>query len=61
MKREFTKFELLNLALGYSWTPEMGLDEFIKANSNVTYETGYELFEIINQRYIEQRYEISED
>lgn len=57
MERQFTAHELLNIALGYIWNPDMSYEDFVVANENLSYQTSHDLYKIINQRYIELKFE----
>ncbi len=52
-----TKNQILDIALGYKWNPEMDFDEFSKHNSNIPLSKKWEIFTLIEQRYLEKVYE----
>jgi len=52
-----TEKELSNISLGYQWDKDMSYEDFLNANRTVTREEGFELYELINERYIEKAYD----
>jgi hypothetical protein len=56
-----TEKELSDISLGYQWNKDMSYEDFLNVNRTVTREEGFELYELINERYIEKAYEQSKD
>lgn len=52
-----TEKELKDISLGYRWNPNMSFDDFVKSNKNITYANGYSIYEMIEKRYIEYKFE----
>jgi len=55
--KELTEKELKTISLGYNWNRDMSYDDFVNSNKNITYQDGYEMYELIEKRYIEYVYE----
>lgn len=56
-----TEKELSDISLGYQWNKDMSYEDFLRDNRTVTREEGFELYELINERYIEKAYGTNED
>lgn len=56
-----TKQEFRNISLGYIWDKDMSYEEFFEVNRNVSFEDAYEMYELINERYIEFVYGETKD
>lgn len=57
MVKILTEKELKDIALGYNWNHLMGYTDFVKSNNNISFQTGHEMYELINERYITYVYE----
>lgn len=53
-----TSREIEKISLGYTWSPEMSFDDFSTANSNVSRADAFEIFEMIEHRYIHYKFEV---
>lgn len=54
-----TEKEKSEIALGYNWEPDWSYEYFVSRNLEVSQSFIYDLFQIIEKRYIEYMYENS--
>lgn len=54
---ELTAEEVDKIALGYNWGSEMSLEDFCAANKKLSRQESYEIYEYINTRYVNYKYE----
>jgi hypothetical protein len=54
---DLTEKELSKISLGFNWTPNMSYEEFVEKNFRVNFTTEFEMYEKINERYIQYVYE----
>lgn len=52
-----TEQEKRNIALGYNWEPDWSYEYFAEQNLDISQNMSYDMFQIIEQRYIEYIYE----
>lgn len=60
MSDKLTKQELSKISLGFNWNPDMSYEEFMSKNKRVSYESGWDLYDKINDRYIKLKYQEKE-
>ena len=53
---KLTEEELRKIALGYNWNPDISYEDFVKNNSHLTENTSYNIWNMIEKRYIEHLY-----
>lgn len=56
-EKKLTAEEIRKIALGFKWSPEMTYEEFSEKNSHVVLASRWELFQKIESRYIDFKYE----
>ena len=49
--------EFKKISLGFDWNPDMSYKDFCSANPKLSKERSWEVFNLIDKRYIEKRYE----
>lgn len=57
MERKLTDQEITKLSLGYNWNQEMSYEDFIRSNKKLSREQAFEIYSMINDRYIFHQYE----
>ena len=55
-EKQLTKEDITKVSLGYKWDPEMSYETFAKINVNLSRSEAFNVYDIINLRYINLRY-----
>ena len=56
MEKTLTDKEIKDISLGFQWNPDMSYEQFVKENGNLSYNSGHEMYDLINERYIAAKY-----
>lgn len=57
IKVPLTEKEISDIALGYNWNPDMSYETFVQQNPELSMKKGYDLYMIIEDRYLEKAVE----